>query len=149
MRLPSRRALWLLAIAVLAVSWLLLANRPSFEPGLRADIDPTPFQDARRDAIPAEQVIRRSPGNATGTDRPPNVVVILADDLGYGDPAAMPQKTPGFLVGFEAGMALDLDRVQPHGANQQTADRGGRQPGFLQGRRSSSRCRAAGRPRCW
>ena len=34
------------------------------------------------------------------------------------------------LVGFEAGMALDLDRVQPHGANQETSDRGGRQPGF-------------------
>ena len=115
MRLPSRRALWLLAIAVLAVSWLLLANRPSFEPGLRADIDPTPFQDARRDAIPAEQVIRRSPSNATGTDRPPNVGVILADDLGYGDLGsygARAIRTPNLdrlaAEGLQAGLAISL-----------------------------------------
>src|SRR5690606_15412399 len=109
MRLPSRRALWLLAIAVLAVSWLLLANRPSFEPGLRADIDPTPFQDARRDAIPAEQVIRRSPGNATGTDRPPNVVVILADDLGYGDLGS---------YGARAIRTPNLDRLAAEGVGR-------------------------------
>jgi uncharacterized sulfatase len=106
MRLPSRRALWLLAIAVLAVSWLLMANRPTFEPGLRADIDPAPFHDAGRDAVRAEQVIQRSPGDSTGAPRPPNVVVILADDLGYGDLAS---------YGARAIRTPNLDRLAAEG----------------------------------
>ena len=86
MRLSCRRSLLLLsAVAVLAIAWLLIADRPSFEPGLRADIDPAPFHDARRDAVRAEQVIRRTDTGSAAADRLPNVVVILADDLGYGD----------------------------------------------------------------
>jgi len=85
MRLPSRRSLLLLAIAALAVAWLLLANRPRIEPGLRADIDPAPFHDTARDGVRPEQVIQRSPAGVNPADRLPNIVVILADDLGYGD----------------------------------------------------------------
>ena len=85
MRVPSRRALSLLAVAVLAAVGWFMASRPAVEPGLSADIDPAPYHDASRDAIRAEQVIRRSEDAAAGGDRAPNVVVILADDLGYGD----------------------------------------------------------------
>ena len=84
MRLPSRRSLLLLLLVVAAGAWLLLARRPAIEPGLRADIDPQPFRDTARDAIDPAQLIRPVAG-AVGAGSPPNIVVILADDLGYGD----------------------------------------------------------------
>lgn len=84
MRLPARRVLLVLLLVVAVGAWWLLANRPAVEPGLRADIDPAPFYDAARDAVAAAQVIAPA-ARRDGAGPPPNIVVILADDLGYGD----------------------------------------------------------------
>jgi hypothetical protein len=81
MRLASPRSLLLLLVAVAAIAWLLMANRPSVEPGLRADIDPAPFHDSTRDAVAPAGVIRLS-ASGTGAGQPPNIVLILADDHG-------------------------------------------------------------------
>jgi arylsulfatase A-like enzyme len=45
-------------------------------------LDRSVYADAKKDAQPVESVVRRSPAPPA---RSPNVVVILADDLGYGD----------------------------------------------------------------
>jgi arylsulfatase A-like enzyme len=104
MHLPARR--WILLAAVLAaVTALLAANRPGVEPGLRADIDPAPFQDASRDAVPPGEVVRPV-ARGGGAERPPNVVVILADDLGYGDLAS---------YGARAIRTPNLDRLAAEG----------------------------------
>jgi arylsulfatase A len=72
-----------LALLVVVIAWLVVAGkRPSVVPGLRADIDLAPFHDAERDARPVTLAVR--PGAAAPL-RKPNFVVILADDLGYGD----------------------------------------------------------------
>jgi uncharacterized sulfatase len=40
------------------------------------------YEDAARDALPVERVVARAPGAPA---RPPNLVIVLADDLGWGD----------------------------------------------------------------
>lgn len=105
MPLPARRTLLLLAVIVAVAAWLLAANPASIEPGLRADIDPAPFRDGARDAVPPAQVIRPMPGRRASA-RPPNVVLILADDLGYGDLAS---------YGTRAIRTPNLDRLASEG----------------------------------
>ena len=95
----------LLIIAVLAVGgwWLLLRGKPRIEPGLSAEIDAAPFFDPAKDAQPVAQVVKPS---TTAPPRKPNFVVILADDLGYGDIAA---------YGTQAIRTPHLDRLAHEG----------------------------------
>ncbi len=80
----AKRTRWALIIAatVAAGTWLVASARPRGQPGLSVEIDPAPFTDARKDAQPVTDVIAPS---GSGTRRAPNFVIILADDLGYGD----------------------------------------------------------------
>jgi len=107
MRRPSRRWLLLftLSAVVVTIAWLTLRDRRPVEPGLRADIDPAPFHDAARDAVRPEQVVRRSATGPAGGQLP-NIVVILADDLGYGDLAS---------YGARAIRTPNLDRLAAEG----------------------------------
>ena len=106
MRLPSRRTWILVALAAFAIAWLLIARRPAIDPGLRADIDPAPFRDTSRDGVVPADVIRRTAGAGDDAGRPPNIVVILADDLGYGDLAS---------YGARAIRTPNLDRLAAEG----------------------------------
>ena len=106
MRLPARRWLPALAVVMAVIVWLLTANRPAVVAGLRADIDPAPFHDAARDAVKPEEVIRPAATRGAEAARPPNVVLILADDLGYGDLAS---------YGSRAIRTPNLDRLAAEG----------------------------------
>lgn len=95
---------WIVVVAILAVGiWWLLWSRPRVVPGLRADIDPAPFFDPVKDGQPVAQVVKLSPKSPV---RKPNIVLILADDLGYGDIEA---------YGTKAIHTPNLDRLAQQG----------------------------------
>ena len=95
----------ILIIAVLAHGGrrLVAGGRPRVEPGLSADIDPAPFTNPAKDAQPVSQVIKP---NGKGAPRKPNLIIILADDLGYGDIEA---------YGTKAIRTPQLDRLAQEG----------------------------------
>ena len=101
----ARLIRWLPIVVVLAFAgwWLLFARRPRIEPGLRADIDPAPFTDPVKDAQPVAQVVKPSGDQPA---RKPNIVLVLADDLGYGDIEA---------YGTRAIRTPNLDRLAQEG----------------------------------
>jgi arylsulfatase A-like enzyme len=97
---------WLLLTIALAVvgAWLAWGGRPDVVSGVRADIDPAPFRDPAKDAQPVAQVVK--PASHASSGRKPNIVLILADDLGYGDLAS---------YGTKAIRTPNLDRLAAEG----------------------------------
>jgi len=85
MRRLMRRWPWIVILVVVAAIGLYTATRPRVVPGLRADIDPAAFTNPAKDAQPVTDVVKSKPADPAAATRKPNLVVILADDLGYGD----------------------------------------------------------------
>jgi uncharacterized sulfatase len=76
-----KRWIVLALVAVVAAWWLWPRHLPRIGHG-DAELDLSVYSDAARDAVRVADVVARRPDAPA---RPPNVVVIMADDLGYGD----------------------------------------------------------------
>jgi uncharacterized sulfatase len=76
---------WLVVLLVVLAGALILwrGNRPGVREGY-AVLDTAVYFDAAKDALPVADVVKRS---AAPPLQLPNIVIILADDLGYGDTA--------------------------------------------------------------
>lgn len=73
-----KKLLLLLVVAALAAGLLWRTLQPSI-----GDFDATAFEPGPRDTLAVDDVVRPlAPGDPV---RPPNIVLILADDLGWGD----------------------------------------------------------------
>jgi arylsulfatase A len=94
------RKLLLLALLIAAMAYL---GHRALQP-LDQGVTPALFVDPKRDALAVGEVVKPLPG--TAGQRPPNVIIILADDLGYGD------------LGIQGSRAIrtpELDRLASEG----------------------------------